>query len=313
MKKWLIGAGIMLLLLFVAGTYYFIPKKIVISKKITTGSSQQGLSRFLSNYANWKHWWPDSGQEINSDSILKFNGYKFSLDGLRYNGFQMMIQRDSHFDTSVIHLIPVGTDSTQLIWDAVVNTGNNPFTKISEYRKAKKIGNSLSMILDTLQSFTVTSKGVYGVDIRKEKVKIEYVVSAKQIFPQYPVTEQIYGIINNLREYAGQMGAKEEAFPMVNITAVDKGYLTQAGLPIDRQIPQKGNFSLKQLLKNGNILAAETKGGRNICDSAMKAVELYATDHNHFSIALPFFSLVTDRTKEKDSSKWVTKVYYPVN
>ena len=67
------------------------------------------------------------------------------------------------------------------------------------------------------------------------------------------------------------------------------------------------------MLKNGNILVGETKGGRTATDSAIKAMEAYTNDHNHFSIALPFLSLITDRTKEKDSSKWVTKIYYPVN
>ncbi len=55
------------------------------------------------------------------------------------------------------------------------------------------------------------------------------------------------------------------------------------------------------------------KGGRSVSDSAMKKMELFASDHRLFNIALPFLSLITDRTKEKDSSKWVTKIYYPVN
>lgn len=314
MKKWLIGTAIILFLLFLAGVSYFIPQKILLSRNVTAGINQQGLFRFLSNYANWKDWWPGKESHLQPDSVLRFNGYEFNLRETRYNAFQIVIRQNENTDTSILHLIPVGNDSTQLVWDVVTNTGSNPFIKINEYRRVKKIGLTLAELLSSLQLFSGGSLGVYGLDIKKEQVKIENVVSTKKVFSAYPDTESIYEMVNRLKEYARQHGAKEEDYPMLNITPVDTTkYLAQVGIPIDKQVPQKNNFFLKQMLKNGNILVGETKGGRTATDSAIKAMEAYTNDHNHFSIALPFLSLITDRTKEKDSSKWVTKIYYPVN
>ena len=44
----------------------------------------------------------------------------------------------------------------------------------------------------------------------------------------------------------------------------------------------------------------------------MKQMEQYVSDHKYVRIAIPFQSLVTDRMNEPDSSKWITKIYYPI-
>ena len=62
----------------------------------------------------------------------------------------------------------------------------------------------------------------------------------------------------------------------------------------------------------GDILVAEITGGKNKIDSAMKQMDTYALDHQYNNIAIPFYSLVTDRMKVADSTKWVTKIYYPI-
>jgi len=35
-------------------------------------------------------------------------------------------------------------------------------------------------------------------------------------------------------------------------------------------------------------------------------------DYQRAIIAIPFQMLITDRTKETDSTKWITRLYYPV-
>lgn len=313
MKKWLIGL-ISLLFLFSIGTYFFIPKKISITRAINANANQAGVFRFLSDEKNWNKWWPRGATDQGKDSVFEFGGYTFKLDDVRYNAVNITLKNNQHINTSVLHLVPIGVDSTKIVWNVLVNTGNNPFVKISRYYTAKKLSNSLDRILATLQSFISNTKNIYGLDIKKEQVKIEYVVSTKKVFSNYPETDAIYEMINSIKNYISQSQGKENDYPMLNIKSLDSAnYLAQVGIPIAGEIPQNDRFFLKRLLKNGNILVAEMKGGRNVSDSAMKKMELFASDHKLFNIALPFLSLITDRKKEKDSNKWVTKIYYPVN
>jgi hypothetical protein len=62
----------------------------------------------------------------------------------------------------------------------------------------------------------------------------------------------------------------------------------------------------------GNILVGEVKGGTYTVISGEQNLTNYVNDHKKMSPAIPYQSLVTDRLLEADTSKWVTKLYYPV-
>jgi hypothetical protein len=66
------------------------------------------------------------------------------------------------------------------------------------------------------------------------------------------------------------------------------------------------------MLGGGNILITEVKGGPASIKKAFNEMETYITDYRRTAPAIPFQSLITDRSKEPDTSKWVTKIYYPV-
>jgi len=68
----------------------------------------------------------------------------------------------------------------------------------------------------------------------------------------------------------------------------------------------------KWMMKGGNILTGEVTGGQEQIEQAQKQMELYISDYQRSIIAIPFQMLITDRTKEPDSTKWVTRIYYPV-
>jgi hypothetical protein len=62
----------------------------------------------------------------------------------------------------------------------------------------------------------------------------------------------------------------------------------------------------------GNMLVTEVKGGQIEVNKASVQLLNYISDYNRTAPAIPFESLVTDRRKEPDSSKWITRIYYPV-
>jgi hypothetical protein len=62
----------------------------------------------------------------------------------------------------------------------------------------------------------------------------------------------------------------------------------------------------------GNLLIADVKGGPNTVNDAFEEVRMYMKDHKLVAPAMPFESMVTDRYLEKDTAKWVTKIYYPI-
>jgi hypothetical protein len=105
----------------------------------------------------------------------------------------------------------------------------------------------------------------------------------------------------------------ETGFPMLNIYKTDSvNYLTRVAIPVDKKLPSSGNISYKWMLGGGNILVTDVRGGPFSIDSAFQQLEYYVHDYNRTSPAIPFQSLVTDRSKVPDTTKWITRLYYPV-
>jgi effector-binding domain-containing protein len=197
--------------------------------------------------------------------------------------------------------------------NAEINSGSNPVSRIAAYFKARKIKTTFNDILLALKEYVIDQKNLYGLDIRKEKVQYNYLIFTNKTTTSYPTTQQVYNIVEELRAYAAKSGAGEIFYPMLNVKKIDNStYEAQVGLPVDKKLPDTESISTKWMMKDGNILAAEVTGGQQQIEEAFKKFELYILENKRSIIAIPFQMLITDRVKEPDSSKWVTKLYYPV-
>lgn len=313
MKKWIIVAC-SLFVLFLISAYSIIPKKILLTKSITANANQTGVYRFLTDESNWQKWWPGSSYiDEGARAVLESGGYLFKRTKLLYNSFEISIQKGKDIHNSLLVIFSPDKDSIKIEWSTTINTGANPFSKVSRYFKAQKLSSRLGDILIALQKHVSNVKNIYEIDIKKEKVKIEFLVTTKKSFAHYPTTGEIYEMINQIKTHISREQAKENDYPMFHIKVYDSTHFeAQVAIPVDRKLEESDGFSIKRMLKNGDILAAEIKGGKSKTDSAMKLIDKYASDHQYHNIAIPFHSLVTDRMMETDSAKWITRLYYPI-
>jgi hypothetical protein len=313
MKKWILGAA-SLLLLFLLGDYLFIPAKLVVSRTIIANANQAGVYRFLNDDANWVNWWPGPYQKANDGKLTFQSGkYQFVKTQSLFESFEINIENGGNVDTSHLFIFLINRDSIKVNWSTTVSTGNNPFSKIRNYFKARETGNQFETILAAMQKHITDVRNIYGVDIKKEKVAIEYMVAMNKSFARYPATEDIYDMLGQIKSYIAQSGAKQEDYPMLHIKTRDSlNFEAQVAIPVDKNLPNNDVLISKRMLKGGNILVAEVTGGNHKADEALKQVRQYASDRNYTNIAISFYSLVTDRIAEPDSTKWKTKIYFPI-
>lgn len=310
MKKALIILGIAVFLLL-AGTWIFIPKKLKVTSSITYHASAQGVFDFLIPDSNWKKWWPE---KTSSDITgLRYSGYDFHIEKTLYQIYELNIKKNKTSLTALMKIISLTKDSTGIEFSTEINTGMNPLNRISIYFKAKKIKEVFDSILTALASYTKNVKNVYGFDIHNEKVQMQYLLSASKEFDHYPSTQDVYSIIEKIKAYLRTTDGKEEFSPMLNIETKDGfNYLARVGLPVNKKLPGTKEIAVKQMVKNGNILVTEVTGDRKAIEHALKQTEKYISDYQRSIIAIPFQSLETDRLKVTDSTKWITKIFYPV-
>jgi hypothetical protein len=82
-------------------------------------------------------------------------------------------------------------------------------------------------------------------------------------------------------------------------------------LPVNRIVAGKGDVFFVRMVP-GHFLRTEVTGGPHTIANAHRMMDQYFKDFNRVTMAIPFEYLVTDRLKEADTSKWITRVYGPV-
>jgi len=315
MKKWLIGL-VLLIVIISAAVFIFIPAQLTVSKISLMKANSNATMRILNNETEWNKWWP--GKKAEKNTFLKkqypsFDGYTYQITNRLYNAVEVNMKSEKDVYKAKVVIIPF-SDSIAVQWQTGLFTGNNPVTRILQYRRAVKIRNNLTVILDSLKAFNENTARLYRFNIRLTTLKDTALITTKTTTDFFPSTTDIYRMINTLKKYIADNRAKETNFPMLNITKLDSiHYITMTAIATDRSLPEKGNISPKRFLAYKNkIIAAEVKGGQATIKQAYNEIATYMNDYQLSSAVIPFEYLITDRLKEPDSSKWITKIYMPI-
>ena len=315
MKKPLIVFLVVLVFIIIA-LYSFIPNKLEVSKTIYLNVSKDVVYRHLSEETRRKKWWPKETAIENKtvvtnpeDTILDI---RYNVTHQSMNAIEILILVGERKFTSTLNILPLKKDSTALHWKCFIETGYNPFRKINFYQKAKRIKQDMTEILSSLQSFLAKEENQYNIPIERAIVTDTLLVSTKVSLDHYPSTSEVYNLIGSLKKYISVQGVKETNYPMLHVIKVDSNqFETRIAIPVNKEVQNNGKFELKRMIP-GNIVITKVEGGPHNIKNAFAEMEFYLNANQLASPAIPFESLVTDRLKEPDTTKWVTRIYYPV-
>lgn len=316
MKKFLIIIVSLVILLSVS-SYIFIPSSLQISKADYAQCNVYGADRVVSNNNTWAKWWPGkSSSSADEDSLgtksFFYNGFNYKLSQKFYNAIEVQMQTKHSIIDSRIVLIKIENDSVILDWHCNLSTSMNPVTRILKYQEAEKIRNNMTGILTNLSSFLSNKKNIYGVNFNVVMSKDSTMVLTKKISKEYPSTADIYQLVGNLKKYIASQGAKEDNYPMLHVkTLNDSTFETMVAIPVNKKLAGNGTISFSRFVP-WKVLTAEVIGGNKTVEEALKQMKVLISDYQISSMAIPFESLVTDRSREPDTSKWVTNIYTPV-
>jgi len=305
MKKILIALVLSVAFLLVA-VYVLIPHRMKMEKTIKVIAALPGVSRVLTNDSSWKKWWPNK-------TLFTYNGKQYKLGGNAFNVININIYDGADTIKSRMELVLLNSDSIMIMWNAEKQTSNNPFKRFSIYRDAKRTQENMSTLLGHIKSFLDKPENIYGFPIHKVSVVDSVLISARRSLDHKPGEKDIDAMIQRLRKYIAENNAIEKNLPMLNVMKIDStDYEVMTAIPVNRSLPDTKEFTSKFMLKGGNILEVQIQGGPHTIESAFIELENYREDHQYTSPAIPYQLLITDRLKETDTTKWITKLYYPV-
>lgn len=307
MKKRLLAFALITILAAIAGIYIFIPARLTVTNNVVVNATLNSTGRIIIDSSKWKSWWPDK-----SSPELIFNGYRYSPSKGVFNAVEVNIHNNKQHIESRITVMPLNKDSVLLEWRSDYESGNSPLARIDSYNKASDLKNDMRHLLSQLKTFLEKTENIYGTPVIKTKVKDTLLIVTIETLPNIPSTEQVYHMIDRLKAHAKKENVPETGYPMLHyLQTGDARFETMVALPVGRAPKEYGGVSIRRMVP-GNILITEIKGGPWTIRQSFRQLQNYIGDHRIVSPAKPFESLVTDRRNEADTTKWTTKIYYPI-
>ena len=301
-----------LLLLAFISIYFIIPQYITAKSIVHIDVTDANVFKFIIKPGSWKKWWP--GGHSNTDStVYTYNGITYTLQKSTNSDLQVQVKKGEDIMDSHITYLATDDGSTEVTWYASKQSSTSPFERIADFAGVKNTQKDMNSILEHFNQFMQKDINVYGIDVKLKKVKTPLLIITSVTTSSYPAMETVYTLIDKLRRQIIAGGAKETGSPMLNISKTDdKKYIVIVSLPINKVIQPGTDAKLNEMVKDANILEAEVKGGRNNIDNAFIQLKNYQKDHGLISPAMPYEQIITNRLAEKDTAKWITRVYWPI-
>lgn len=303
MKKWVFAiVGVVLVAVVLIDV--FIPSTLFVARVEAVRCRPLAAFPFLSDEHQWRSWWRDSAERED-----------FHIRRLSYQTIDIAIQWKQRTLDSRLALLPGNDpDSLLLHWETRLQCGWNPFDRLRQYRQGRQLSEVMDGILGKAGEFLGQPQNVYGIRIEEGSTRDTMLVVTRIEKAGVPTNEDIYAQIGKLTRYIDLAHSQVRGYPMVNIMPLEdrRGtYRLMVAIPVSGVIGGKGDISFTRLVP-GRYLITDVKGGPATVDRALGALKDYIRDHQRTVMAIPFQSLITNRMQEPDSSKWVTKIYYPV-
>jgi hypothetical protein len=317
MKKWLLATGFLLLLL-PAAVFLFFPARQTISESVVLKCNVNAASKFIENESQWAKWWPagsggKAGSGVAGESAFTYNGLEYRFAHGLYHTAEVGIGVGDSVAGSQIALIPLDNrDSLLVQWECNLDAGWNPVGRVRMDRHAVEIRSGMRDILSSLRTFLSKVDNVYGIPIVETSTNDTFLVAIRSVLPAYPGTAEIYGEVNKLKACYARQGATQTGYPMLNVTKSPEGqYRIMVAVPVNKTIQGQGDIFSTRLVP-GRFLVGEVRGDARAVLAAQDQMQNFISDYHRTAMAIPFQSLVTDRSQEPDSMKWVTRLYYPI-
>lgn len=308
MKKLLSGLAI-LIILAIAGLYFFMPRQFNVSRVAIVNAPSPAIYRFLSEEAKWKQWLPEATPIKNG---FTYNGDSYEITPGYNNIVGITIRHKDSVVHGTISIVTINADSNAVQWQCKVYAGANPFQRLMQYAEAGKMKQNMIAVLGHLQAYLSKKANIYGAPVDIVSIKDTLLITTQTTMNTYPTTASVYGLVKNLQSFIAGKGAVVTGYPLLNISSTDSShYQIMVALPTNHELKSEGNFAFRRMIP-GNFLMMEVKGGQRTTKEAVAQLQLYLSDHQKTLMAIPFEMLVTDRTAEPDTAKWITRVYQPV-
>jgi effector-binding domain-containing protein len=175
----------------------------------------------------------------------------------------------------------------------------------------KMLGPDFEKGLSLLKSH-VEKMHVYSYNVVEKNIEPFTIASIHEKIKNSEIKKTLTADYAAIMEYAAKKGTKCSGPPMAMTISYDSlNWDFEAALPLDKEIPSTDKIKIKKSY-GGKTAFVVYHGPYDKTAGAYSDIKAYITENNLKINGEPCETYVTDPGLERDSSKWITNIYFPV-
>ena len=334
LKKLAIGLLIVIALILVIGI--FLPSNVSLERSVVMKSPPSIVFDQVNILKNWEQWSPwqkaDTLIKVTYNEIPAGLGASYTWTSPNKNTGtgtltiskvipnELIVTTLDFKDRGVgesgykFEQLPEGTKVT---WYFKSDVGGNPFVKVMMAASKNMMGEMFTQGLNDIKNIV---EKMPAETTAKSEIKIELTTVAETNYLAVHDTASVstigmklgksYGSI--MEALAKQKLTQTNAPFAIYYTESTTNWEMDAGIPVNKPGKMDGNVK-PGVLKAGNAVVAHYFGDYMGTSAAYDALKKYITTNNKKIIGAPWEVYVNDPMVEKDTAKWQTDVYFPID
>jgi effector-binding domain-containing protein len=330
LKKIIIWVLIIIVLLSLISL--FLPSKIEISRSIKIEAPGDIVFKHVNNLKSWEKWSPwfllDTAMEKKYSSPEEGKGasVQWTSENKKVGNGTLIIKKSSKPDSILIDMnfMESGTarvgfyfypDSagTKIIWTFKSGIGINPIVKYFGLIMKKMVGSDFDKGLISLKKYCESLPKEPQFKIELAKIEDMQYYSERDTCSMVTIGTKLGKTYMEIVEFINKNKIKEINPPFAIYHKYEGNtFDMEAGIPVEKIIPCNNKRIKSGRFKPSMAVVAYYYGPYENDFLAHRQIKEWIIKNKKKIISSPFEVYVTDPSVEKDNSKWLTKIYYPV-
>ncbi len=312
----------------------FLPSRMHIKKTIEINAPVSYVYEQVNNFSLWINWSPfqekDPNMRTSFEGPVKGEGAYMKWESSEGNGslnwneitneislkgnlnYEGMSKSDIQFE---FEKTPLGCVTS---WSINVENLSYPINRWKGFFMKSNLEEDFERGLNNLKSVCETGMIVMGIKWKTSEVDekevsslLAFTIKDSCTLNEFP--SKLQELFNEISDYMKSMNVAQNGSPFcVYYNWNPEGMsVFEAGLPTAQSLKGKGRVQLSEL-SGSKVLMVSQYGPYESTSDAHDAIDKYMKEKHIESIGAPWEVYVTDISKEPDTTKWETQVFYPV-
>jgi effector-binding domain-containing protein len=336
LKKLLLALVVIIVLMVIIA--YFLPRNVHVERSLTMTASPEVIFDQVNTLKNWEKWSPWYGKDPNMK--LTYEGpasgegatYKWESDKRDVGNGSLKILKSMPYDSLVNEMnfmengiaystfkLDKADKGTNVTWRMDSDMGMNPIARWMGLMMDKWVGPDFEKGLARIDSVSRLAPAKENTGTANDRIEAA-TIQARKVF-----TVRDSGATKDIPAMLGKMYGEIQAemaknnvlqdgpvFAIYHSFSPDRVTM-EAGIPVVRLVTIDKKSRVRSWeMPAGNVVIGHHYGSYETTEKTHAAIDEYIKANNKTILGSPWEEYVTDPGAEKDTAKWYSRVYYPV-